>query len=105
MYYDNFGLLRPPFFRLRLIRHFFPDGDRQAILEGIAYALQKGEGMLKVVGEVGSGKTLLSRRLEETLPDRFSVVYLINPVIAARDILLAIATELGLPGCERLSPL
>lgn len=105
MYYDNFGLLRPPFQITPDTSLFFPDGDRQAILEGIAYALQKGEGMLKVVGEVGSGKTLLSRRLEETLPDRFSVVYLINPVIAARDILLAIATELGLPGCERLSPL
>ena len=50
-----------------------------------------------MVGEVGSGKTMLCRMLEERLPPTVDIVYLANPNLSARDIIYAIAFELKLP--------
>ncbi|ALO45377.1 Sporulation domain protein [Pseudohongiella spirulinae] len=67
------------------------------VLEALLYAIQSGEGILKVVGEVGSGKTMLCRMLEQRLPDTVEVVYLANPKLTPQDILYAVAFELELP--------
>lgn len=97
MYYDYFGLNQPPFRITPDTSLFFPGGDRGAILEALVYAVKNGEGMVKVVGEVGSGKTMLCRMLEKELPDRVEVVYLANPSLSPENILHAIAFELKLP--------
>jgi len=97
MYYDYFGLNQPPFRITPDTSLFFPGGDRGAILEALVYGVKNGEGMVKVVGEVGSGKTMLCRMLEKELPDRVEVVYLANPSLSPENILHAIAFELKLP--------
>jgi type II secretory pathway predicted ATPase ExeA/septal ring-binding cell division protein DamX len=66
------------------------------VLEALLYAIQSGEGILKVVGEVGSGKTMLCRMLEQRLPETVEVVYLANPKLTPHDILYAVAFELNL---------
>jgi len=53
-----------------------------------------GEGIVKVVGEVGSGKTMLCRMLQTMLPERVESIYLANPSVAPEDVLHAIAIEL-----------
>jgi type II secretory pathway predicted ATPase ExeA len=77
---------------------FFAGGShgRGVVLDALVYAITTGEGILKVVGEVGSGKTMLCRMLEERLPDNVEIVYLANPNLSARDILYAIAFEMKL---------
>ena len=55
MYLDHFGLNRPPFKITPDTRTFYPGGSRGEILEAIVYAIVNGEGIVKVVGEVGSG--------------------------------------------------
>ena len=97
MYYDYFGLKQPPFRITPDTTLFFPGGNRGPILEALVYAILNGEGMVKVVGEVGSGKTMLCRMLEKELPDRVEIVYLANPSLAPENILHAIAFELKLP--------
>lgn len=67
------------------------------VLDAMLYAIASGEGILKVVGEVGSGKTMLCRMLEEQLPDTTEVVYIANPNLTPEDILYAVAFELKLP--------
>ena len=96
MYYDYFGLNQPPFRITPDTSLFFPGGDRGAILEALIYAIISGEGIVKVVGEVGSGKTTLCRMLEKDLPDSVDIVYLANPSLSPDNILHAIAYELGL---------
>ena len=96
MYYDYFGLTQPPFKITPDTNLFFPGGNRGAILEALIYAIANGEGMVKVVGEVGTGKTMLCRMLEQELDDRIEVVYLANPSIAPDQIPHAIAFELKL---------
>ena len=82
-----------------------PDRWPGEILQALIYAITVGEGIVKVVGEVGSGKTMLCRILEERLPKSVEVVYLSNPRLSPADILHAIAFELNLPvtiSAERL---
>ncbi|MEQ8288325.1 MAG: AAA family ATPase [Gammaproteobacteria bacterium] len=96
MYYEYFGLKQPPFKITPDTSLFFPGGDRGAILDALIYAIVSGEGIVKLVGEVGSGKTTLCRMLEKELPDNIEIVYLANPSLSPDNILHAIAFELGL---------
>ena len=96
MYYAHFGLKEPPFKITPNTEVFYTGGKRGAILDALIYAILNGEGIIKVVGEVGSGKTMLCRMLQTLLPDKIESIYLANPSVAPEDILHAIAFELQL---------
>lgn len=98
MYLDYFALQRHPFRITPDTSLFFSGGPegRGVVLDAMLYAIEAGEGILKVVGEVGSGKTMLCRMLEEQLPETTEVVYIANPNLSPDDILYAIAFELKL---------
>jgi MSHA biogenesis protein MshM len=105
MYNDHFGLKRAPFRITPDTKLFYPGGNRGEILDALMYAVASGEGIVKVVGEVGSGKTMLCRMLEERLADRVDIVYLANPSLSPEDTLQAIALEMKLavePDANRL---
>ena len=105
MYESHFGLAKPPFKITPDPEFFFPGGNRGAVLEALVYAVLRGEGIIKVVGEVGSGKTMLCRMLEQELPHFCEIVYLVNPRLTPAEILHAIAFELGIavePGDDKL---
>jgi type II secretory pathway predicted ATPase ExeA len=94
LYLEHFGLREPPF-RITPHTDFFFDGaDRGATLDALLYAIQHEEGIVKVVGEVGSGKTLLCRVLIERLPKHVETIYLANPSFTRDEILYAVAEEL-----------
>ena len=69
MYYAFFGLKQPPFRITPDTDFFFEGGNRGAVLEALTYAITHGEGIVKVTGEVGSGKTMLCRVLQARLPE------------------------------------
>lgn len=96
MYLDFFGLNKPPF-RITPDTHaFFEGSDRGALLNALCYAISQGEGIIKVVGEVGSGKTMLCRMLPLKLHDNIDWVYLAHPSLSPEHTLHAIAQEMGL---------
>jgi len=97
MYYAFFGLAHAPFKITPDTDVFFEGGNRGAILEALIYAISNGEGIIKVTGEVGSGKTMLCRVLQTRLPRNVETVYLANPSVSPEEILHAIAFELQLP--------
>ncbi len=96
MYYPHFGLKEPPFKITPNTDFFFSGGNRGAVLDALVYAITNGEGIIKVVGEVGSGKTMLCRMLQTILPEKIESIYLANPSVAPEDVLHAIAFELQL---------
>jgi len=97
MYSQHFGLTTTPFKITPDPAFFFPGANRGAVLDALVYAISRGEGIVKVVGEVGSGKTMLCRMLERELPAHCEIIYLANPRLAPDEILHAIAIELQLP--------
>ena len=96
MYKKHFGFKGPPFRLTPDTSFFYSGGEREALIDAIAYAIAHGDGIIKVVGEVGSGKTMLSRKLASQLPDNVAFVFLLNPSLQARDLVYAIGRDLGL---------
>ena len=96
MYLEHFGLQRPPFKITPDTSMFYTGNKRGAALQALKYAISSGEGIIKVVGEVGSGKTMLCRMLEVELGDEVEVVYIANPSLSPENILHVIAFELKL---------
>ncbi|MCK5877555.1 MAG: AAA family ATPase [Candidatus Marithrix sp.] len=97
MYNEYFGLKYPPFKITPDTNLFYSGANRGLTLDALVYAVKSGEGIIKVVGEVGSGKTMLCRMLEEKLPKKIEVVYIVNPRLSPEMILYAIALEMRLP--------
>jgi type II secretory pathway predicted ATPase ExeA len=103
MYYNHFGLSQAPFKITPNTEFFFNGGNRGPILEALIYAITHGEGIIKVTGEVGSGKTMLCHMLPKRLPPQVETVYIANPSVSPEEILHTIAFELQL-AVDRSAP-
>lgn len=97
MYRAHFGLRDLPFGITPDTSFFFAHSSHQEALNTLLVAVRSGEGFIKVVGEVGTGKTLLCRKFLATLDSReFATAYIPNPYLQPMTLLLAIADELGM---------
>ncbi len=96
MYYNHFGLTQPPFRITPNTDFFYSGGNRGPVLDALIYAIGEGEGITKVTGEVGSGKTMLCSMLQARLSTNVETVYIVNPSVTPEEILHAIALELHL---------
>ena len=96
MYLGHFSLREAPFSITPDTDFYFAHDGAQATLNTLLIALRSGEGFLKVVGELGCGKTVLCRQLLKTLQDECVTAYIPNPDMGPDDLLLALAAELGL---------
>ena len=92
----HFGLNERPFALTPNSRLYFPSDSHQQVLTPLSYAIDRGEGIIKVSGEVGTGKTLLCRLLIAELIDTKAVAYIINPQNDAHWIAAAVCREFGL---------
>lgn len=100
LYLDHFGLNSPPFSITPDPGFFFEGGDRGMFIAGLLHAALQNEGIVLVIGEVGSGKTLMSRMLLTQLPDNVDTVYLPNPAFSRDEIIDVIARDLGISSHE-----
>lgn len=95
LYTEHFGLSTAPF-SLTPNRQFFFSGPSSVdALNTLILAARSGEGFTKVVGEVGTGKTMLCRMFLAALDKQFVTAYIPNPYLEPMTLLLAIADELG----------
>ncbi len=96
MYRPFFGLSSLPFKTTPELQMFYKEGSREQILEALLYTVSRGDGIVKVTGEVGSGKTMLLRLLASRLSTDTEVIYINSPNLSAKDILLYICNELNI---------
>ncbi len=96
MYLEHFGLTEAPFRITPHIEFFFSGASRGETLEALLYSITSGEGIVKVTGEVGSGKTMLCRVLMERLPKTVETIYLAVPSLSRDEMLATIAGDLHL---------
>jgi MSHA biogenesis protein MshM len=100
MYKAHFGLHELPFGLTPDTSFFFACATYQAALNTVLIAANNGEGFIKITGEVGTGKTLLCRKLMAALDDRFFTAYIPNPYLEPRTLMLALADELEV-ACDK----
>src|SRR5262245_5921005 len=95
MYRAHFGLREMPFGITPDTSYAYACMSHQEALNTLLVAVKNGEGFIKIVGEVGTGKTLLCRRFLSTLDATHVTAYIPNPYLEPRTLLFALAEELG----------
>lgn len=95
MYLYHYGIKELPFTLTPNTSYFFGLPSHKEALNVLLTALKTGEGFIKVTGEVGTGKTLICRKLLNELPDHFSTAYIPNPYLSPSELRRAVAAELN----------
>lgn len=96
MYQEFFQFETLPFSLTPNPNFFCQLKGHQEAFNTLQFCIQSGEGFIKIVGEVGSGKTLLCRKLIESLDAKYITAYIPNPDLSPIEIRKAVARELGL---------
>jgi len=96
MYKTHFGLTEVPFGLTPNTQFYHPLVPHFEALQVLTTALASGEGFIKVTGEVGTGKTLICRKLLNELGDDYVIAYLPNPYLTPNEMRAAVASELSL---------
>ncbi|MGB1263782.1 MAG: ExeA family protein [Cognaticolwellia sp.] len=103
MYLYHFGLRELPFTLTPNTNFYLALAPHDEALAVLLTALKTGEGFIKVVGEVGTGKTLLCRKLLNDIPEHFVTAYIPNPYLKPDELRRAVAVELGVKQAQRMS--
>lgn len=96
MYLNHFGMQQAPFGLTPNTAFYVDLPTHQQAMEVLQVALAQGEGFIKVTGEVGTGKTLLCRKLLHEAPAHWALAYLPDPNVSPLELKWALALELGL---------
>jgi len=92
---EYYGLNQQPFSLAPNTEFYVEIKTQQDCFNVLSYALQAGEGFIKITGDVGTGKTLLCRRLLNSLHETECVsVYIPNPALSPQALWRAIGHEL-----------
>lgn len=95
MYLYHFGIRELPFTLTPNTQYFFGLPSHKEAIEVLTTALDSGEGFIKVTGEVGTGKTLICRKLLNELDKNFVSAYIPNPYLSPIELRKAVASELN----------
>lgn len=96
MYRQHFGLQEYPFSLTPDTQYFYNSQSHREVLSTLLLALRHSEGFIKVVGEVGTGKTLLSRKLLAGLGENYITAYIPNPYLTPDELKWFLAEEIGI---------
>ena len=98
MYLEYYGLREAPFSITPDPRYVFLSDRHRDALAHLLYGVGKGGsgGFVQLTGEVGTGKTTLSRLLLEQLPENTQVALLLNPRLSPVEMIETICEELKL---------
>jgi len=97
VYRDYYGFSEKPFDLTPDPKYLYLSPKHKEVLAHLVYGLQENNGFLKIIGEVGTGKTTICRSFLRELRTDFSIAYVFNPAINELELLQTINSELGLP--------
>lgn len=107
-YLAHFGLREHPFSLTPNTERYFPASDKMQVLQSLEFGIRRSAGIMKVVGDVGTGKTLLCRLLLRQLAvggDVTGIAYLSAPQAEGDTLIALVCHEFGLPLGDRATML
>lgn len=96
MYEQYYGLSEKPFSLTPDTEFFYQSFTHQEALNVLLVAIKAGDGFIKLTGEVGTGKTMLCRKLLDALDKQYNTVYIPNPYMSCNALLNAVLAEMGI---------
>ncbi len=94
MYLSYFGLADNPFSIAPNPDYLFLSPRHKEALAHLTFGLQETGGFVMLTGEVGTGKTTVSRKLVQELPSNTQVAMILNPTLSAMELLASLCDEL-----------
>ena len=96
MYLEHWGLQKIPFGNVPASDAFFKSPQHEEALRRLLYAIDHRKGVAMLTGEVGSGKTTVTRALDLHIDkEHFSLQAISNPALQPIDLLRAILLKFG----------
>jgi len=96
MYLNYFGLHTEPFSIAPDPQFLYLSERHQEALAHLSYGLQGSGGFILLTGEVGTGKTTVSRALLEQLPEQTRTAFILNPMLNSDELLATLCDEFGI---------
>lgn len=106
-YLEHYGLTQEPFSMMPLNKFYYHSEQHDRALEKLQYAISTMKGLAVLIGDLGTGKTTLARRLLDSLPEdeyEASLIVIVHSDVDAKWLLKRVATQLGVenPSGERV---
>ncbi|MDQ6997572.1 MAG: AAA family ATPase [Mariprofundus sp.] len=96
MYLEHFGLNELPFTIAPNPRYLYLTQQHQEALAHLSYGLGSAGGVILLTGEVGTGKTTISRKLLEEIPEHIDIAWIVSPRLSVEELLASICDELSI---------
>jgi general secretion pathway protein A len=96
VYLDFYNLDESPFSITPDPEFLFYSATHQNAINKLLYGINSRMGFLLLVGEVGTGKTTICRSLLDSLADKASTVYIINPSLSGTELISSILDDLDI---------
>lgn len=97
IYGDFFGLTENPFAITPDPRYLYMSPRHRDALAHLLFAVKQGGGFVQLTGEVGTGKTTLTRAVLSQLPPNVTAAIILNPRQSAVEFVQTICDELRVP--------
>ncbi|MES9863575.1 MAG: AAA family ATPase [Candidatus Thiodiazotropha sp. LLP2] len=94
MFQDYFGIAEDPFSITPDPKYLFLSERHRNGFAHLLYGVTQGGGFVQLTGEVGTGKTLLCRKLLDRLPQAVDVAFIFNPRLSPLELVATICDEL-----------
>ncbi len=107
-YLDFYGLTLEPFSNAPVARFYYSSAQHAQALMRLTHAVSQMKGLALLVGDIGTGKTTLARRLLDNLPEdeyEAALLVIVHSGVTAPWLLRRIALQLGVdsPADEKLA--
>jgi general secretion pathway protein A len=101
MYQEFYGLGEKPFVLTPDPQFLFLSESHRTAIESLLYGIQQKEGFMVITGDIGTGKTTISRTLLERLDKNVKTAVIFNSFLTEEELLESILLDFGFPSKGR----
>ncbi len=102
MYEDYYGFVQPPFSLTPDPRFLYRSESHDVALQQVWQAIRRKEGFIVLTGDIGTGKTTLSRTLLEQFDQTTFTALILNPFLSVEELLRDVLMGFGIVSKDAL---